>query len=90
MSQKIAHGDFQTPQSLADDCCRLLVGKIKPRFVIEPTCGLGNFLQAANNTFGNSPQYIGFDINSEYIKSAEKNLSTQIKNLKLTCADFFS
>ena len=38
--------------------------------IIEPTCGVGAFLQAAAEVFGNSANYWGFDVNPDYVKAA--------------------
>lgn len=52
MNGQIEFGDFQTPQSLADRVClKLRREGINPSLVVEPTCGLGNFLDAAQRIF---------------------------------------
>lgn len=71
MSPKKEYGDFQTPLSLA----RRIAGLLKKDMsrvgtIIEPTCGVGAFLQATAEIFGNSPNYCGFDVNPDYVKSA--------------------
>jgi hypothetical protein len=71
MSLKKEYGDFQTPLSLA----RRVVALVKQHdtevaAIIEPTCGVGSFLQAAVEAFGRSPRYFGFDVNPDYVKAA--------------------
>ena len=46
-------GDYQTPGYFAVKVCNLLKDKLKisPAVVIDPTCGVGNFLKAALNVF---------------------------------------
>src|SRR3989339_245929 len=88
--QKIAHGDFQTPLSLAESCCVILGKKIAPQYIVEPTCGVGAFIAAASSCFGDKPTYIGFDINQQYIELARETLSNKVKKLQLECEDFFS
>lgn len=71
MSPKKEYGDFQTPLSLA----RRVAGLIKKDVsrvgtIVEPTCGLGSFLQATAEIFGSSPNYFGFDLNADYVMSA--------------------
>ncbi|MDQ2730167.1 MAG: SAM-dependent DNA methyltransferase [Armatimonadota bacterium] len=64
-------GDFQTPPELAAKVCSLLLSEgLKPATIIEPTCGVGNLLQAALDCFPNSRHAIGLDISSEYIRMA--------------------
>src|SRR6266576_4342275 len=42
------YGDFQTPLSLAKAVCqRLFEIGYRPKILIEPTCGKGNFILAA-------------------------------------------
>ena len=43
-------GDYQTPGYFAVKVCNLLKDKLKisPAVVIDPTCGVGNFLKAAS------------------------------------------
>ena len=54
-TRKAAFGDFQTPIDLADKICDLLheVG-VRPRSIVEPTCGEGNLLLAALERFPSS------------------------------------
>ena len=71
MSHKKEFGDFQTPLSLA----RRIAGLIKDDLnrvgtVVEPTCGVGAFLQATAELFGKSTNYRGFDVNADYLTSS--------------------
>ena len=60
--KKIEFGDFQTPYELAHDVVRL-VKTITPNAskIVEPTCGLGSFIKASLEEFGDRPKYYGFD-----------------------------
>jgi hypothetical protein len=76
MSPKKEYGDFQTPLSLA----RRVVALVKQEekhvgTIIEPTCGVGAFLQATAESFGTSPEYCGFDLNADYVKMAGSALT---------------
>jgi hypothetical protein len=76
MSLKKQYGDFQTPLSLARRVAAL-IGQRERRFrtIIEPTCGVGAFLQAAAEHFGASSKYLGFDVNPDYVKAARAALA---------------
>ena len=51
-SKKIDLGDFQTPIPLTDRICRYISSKgFKPQILIEPTCGMGNFVFSAIKYF---------------------------------------
>jgi len=81
-------GDFQTPRELAFEICLLLSRlNIQPQSVVEPTCGLGNFIQAARKIFYSS-EIFGFDISSKYVEFAE-NKFTGDEEISISQADFF-
>jgi hypothetical protein len=81
-------GDFQTPLSLARECCDLLVQlDIAPSAIVEPTCGRGSFVQAAAEKFPFADQILGFDINSQYVDDSR---SLAIGRVALAAADFFT
>ena len=71
----IEFGDFQTPDNLALQ----VVSTVLKRFelaetVIEPTCGLGNFLKAVGKSYSHIHNLFGWEINTDYIKKAKNNL----------------
>ncbi|MGO9136232.1 MAG: SAM-dependent methyltransferase [Syntrophales bacterium] len=75
MSPKKEYGDFQTPESLATRVVSLvneLFGT--PEIVIEPTVGLGAFLKASAERWGENSDYIGYEINKAYVDLARKSL----------------
>ena len=81
-------GDFQTPRELAFEVCLLLSRlNVKPQSIIEPTCGVGNFVQAAQKMFFSSEIY-GFEISVKYAESAKDKFSDN-KNILISQADFF-
>ena len=68
-------GDYQTPIEFCDRVCAYLDEHGLSRnieAIIEPTCGLGNFIVSAAERF-HIPA-IGIDINSSYIKTAHERL----------------
>lgn len=70
-------GDYQTPYLFAETVCNLLRDKldIKPKVIIEPTSGIGNFLNAALNVFKDVKKVIGIEINGEYCIKAKNDIS---------------
>lgn len=68
-------GDYQTPTEFCDRVCAYLDEQGLSRnieTIIEPTCGLGNFIVSAAKRF-HIPA-IGIDINSSYINTAQERL----------------
>jgi hypothetical protein len=88
---KIEYGDFQTPVELAEQICRKLIRHhISPDVIIEPTCGIGNFIQASAHSFKSARSIIGIEINQNYIKEFEQNYQvSQDKRILIKQADFF-
>jgi hypothetical protein len=84
-------GDFQTPPGLAAEVCRLLVRcGVKPAAVVEPTCGVGNFLSAAMDAFPDAP-CLGAEINPEYVDQANTMLARRDDGhrARIVCNSFF-
>jgi len=71
---KLEYGDFQTPLELAEMVCRKLVElDVNPNTIIEPTCGVGNFLEAAARSFPSAAKIIGVEINQNYLREVRLN-----------------
>ena len=84
--KKMELGDFQTPAALARQVCDLLVRlKISPAAVVEPTCGIGAFLQASEAAFRDCNLFLGFDINPNHVEVAQ----SEAKRAKVCQANFF-
>lgn len=86
------YGDFQTPVSLAQAVCALLAQHgLRPRSLVEPTCGYGSLLFAGVSQFKSIEQAIGVDINSDHIRWAQTALlrPQNAGRVKLVHADFF-
>lgn len=90
--ERIEFGDFQTPPALARQVVGLLRSKgLMPRTVIEPTCGLGAFVEASLEGFATA-SVVAIDINADYVsKTAGLNRLTATQG-RLTCrvANFFT
>lgn len=81
-------GDFQTPRELAFEVCLLLARlKINPQTIIEPTCGLGNFIAASRRVFHSANIY-GFEISSNYAAQSQDKFR-DAENISIVKADFF-
>ncbi|HSK74350.1 MAG TPA: class I SAM-dependent methyltransferase, partial [Pyrinomonadaceae bacterium] len=81
-------GDFQTPRELAFEVCLLLSRlKIKPQTIIEPTCGLGNFVAASRKVF-HSAKIFGFDVSSNYVEQSQDKFRDE-ENIEIFEANFF-
>src|ERR1017187_2337692 len=66
-NRAIEYGDFQTPPELCSEVCHLLKASgVKPKSIVEPTCGRGSFVLAALEIF-KTADIIGVDINAEYL-----------------------
>ncbi len=89
MNAKKEFGDFQTPEGLARRVVTLVDDFFgRPDLVVEPTAGLGAFLKASVDCWGNETAYEGYEINREYVDSAKEELSSLGVDMNL--ADFFT
>ena len=79
-------GDYQTPLFFTEIICRYLKDnlKISPDIIIEPTCGIGNFLKIASEVFPDAQLY-GIDIDQNKLKQVEK-----LPNLELINDNIFT
>ncbi|MDR3304425.1 MAG: hypothetical protein LBS85_00120 [Clostridiales Family XIII bacterium] len=82
------YGDYQTPPEFAEKVCGYIHDtiKVQPTMIIEPTCGVGNFLKGSNTVFPDT-SLIGIDINDEYISSLKSTFDGE--SISLYTADFF-
>jgi hypothetical protein len=77
---KSEYGDFQTSLEFARRiCCWLKEQGIKPQVLVEPTCGQGNFILAALETFPSIQYIYGIEIYEPYIIEIKKKISPLIK-----------
>jgi hypothetical protein len=90
--QKIEYGDFQTPPKLAQAVCQKLAALgVAPDVIIEPTCGVGAFVDAAANAFPQAAKIIGIELNDEYLAAAQRRTATLhcAHKIELAQGDFF-
>ncbi len=89
--RKTEFGDFQTPVPLARLCCERIAETIPaPVSIIEPTCGLGHFIEAAIEAFPTIRSSVGIEINREHVAVARERLHSQIAHVEIHHADLFS
>ncbi|MCL2305616.1 MAG: hypothetical protein FWC43_09760 [Planctomycetaceae bacterium] len=90
----VEFGDYQTPPSFAQFVCQKLkeIYGFSPKVVIEPTFGVGNFLNGVLNTFSDIQSLYGIEINKRYFEIAQRNIcqSHLPIDIKLFHADVFS
>lgn len=88
---KVEYGDFQTPLKLAEKVCQKLVElDINPDVIIEPTCGVGNFIDASARVFKSANKIIGIEINQEYLETLRNNkFIIQDKRVEIRQGNFF-
>ena len=79
-------GDFQTPMKTAQAVIEYLYGRgVRPKSIIEPTCGLGNFLSSAAQHYPDVEHVFGVEINSEYAAEAKR----RVPNASVIVENFF-
>jgi hypothetical protein len=89
MSTKKEFGDFQTPETLARKSVALVAQIFgTPDLVVEPTVGLGAFLQASALQWGRKAEYEGYELNAQYVDAARANLSQF--DVRILHRDFFT
>ncbi|MBR2895790.1 MAG: hypothetical protein IKC03_09070 [Oscillospiraceae bacterium] len=77
-NEKKEFGDYQTPSDFCERVCDYLIssGIVEtPRAILEPTCGIGNFLQTANRKFS-CDLLFGVEINKQYANEARHSVPT--------------
>lgn len=88
MNGKREYGDYQTPIDFAKKVCHYLKDyrHLQPTAIVEPTCGLGNFLKSS--LLFNAEEYYGIEINSEYSEFCKKSINDE--RVKVINSDFFT
>ena len=88
MNGKRAYGDYQTPYEFTEKVCTFLKNnkKLNPSAIVEPTCGIGNFLKSS--LVFNAKEYYGIEINPIYCDTCNEKINND--NVKIVNADFFS
>ena len=77
-NEKREFGDYQTPRDFCEQVCDYLLSSgiiDTPNAILEPTCGIGNFLQAASQKFS-CKNVFGVEINEQYVAEAKQAAPT--------------
>ncbi len=88
MSGKREYGDYQTPVDFAEKVCIYLKNyrHLKPSAIVEPTCGVGSFLESSLLFEAN--EYYGIEINPEYCDICRKKINDN--RVRIINSDFFA
>ncbi len=88
MSGRREYGDYQTPIDFAKRVCHYLKDycHIKPSAIVEPTCGVGNFLKSSLLFEAN--EYYGIEINPKYCEICRNSINDEKVNI--INSDFFA
>lgn len=73
-------GDYQTPNTFSDKVCDFLknVLLLSPEIILEPTSGVGNFIQSSLKYFNDSIRNIyAIEINQEYCKACKDRITDE-------------
>ena len=66
------YGDFQTNEELTDQICKYLKSfSFSPEFIVEPTCGNGNFIVSCLKYFKTTQKILAVEIYKPYIWEAK-------------------
>jgi hypothetical protein len=91
--EKTEFGDFQTPRDVAEDICHLLQRRgERPNSMIEPNCGVGNFLIAALDRFPSASTVVGLEVNGKYVAELRGRLKhhERADRVRLVGESFFN
>lgn len=88
MNGKREYGDYQTPVDFAEKVCIYLKDyrHIQPSAIVEPTCGVGNFLKSS--LLFDASEYYGIEINPEYCGICRDSINND--RVKIINSDFFA
>lgn len=88
---KLEYGDFQTPLELTEKVCQKLIELgVNPDFIVEPTCGIGNFIEIAIHKFPSTKKIIGLEFNSVHLQELKKKSFVQNEIIDIIQGDFFT
>lgn len=68
---KLEYGDYQTPIDFCEKIVDIIQKEVNPSVILEPTCGIGNFIKITNQKFKRIKKIYGIEINKEYFQSVQ-------------------
>lgn len=75
------YGDWQTGYEFAKSVCIYLKNRgVIPDIIVEPTCGIGNFISAAIDVFQTVKKVYGIEISKGYVEQTERKLQEYQNN----------
>jgi hypothetical protein len=88
---KVEYGDFQTPIELTELVCQKLIELgVNPTVIIEPTCGVGNFIDASSRLFRSTDKILGVEVNPQYVEEIKiRQQLDRDKRVEIVEANFF-
>ncbi|AWX32642.1 class I SAM-dependent methyltransferase [Methanosphaera sp. BMS] len=88
-NSKKEYGDYQTPQYFANKVVKYVKEKLEyePDLIIEPTCGVGNFIKACRKYYS-ATRIVGIDINEEYLNEIGATNNLQLYHGNIFDLDF--
>ncbi|MBN2064865.1 MAG: hypothetical protein JW745_08680 [Sedimentisphaerales bacterium] len=88
--EKIEFGDFQTPPVLARQVVASISDIHRYGRIVEPTCGVGNFLLACMDKGVDRDKLEGWEINPDYVTQANLALQCSVNAQIVSQQDIFS
>ena len=78
------YGDYQTPSNFTDEICTYINKhfQVNPNVIIEPTFGVGNFINSAITSFNTIEKIFGIEINTQYFDIAHEKYFKNILNIE--------
>jgi 16S rRNA A1518/A1519 N6-dimethyltransferase RsmA/KsgA/DIM1 with predicted DNA glycosylase/AP lyase activity len=87
---QLEFGDFQTPEILTEQIIKIITNRFKNiKCVIEPTCGIGNFLKSLALQCPSISLLYGWEINPKYVELARQNLCFSPQKINISQQNFF-
>lgn len=83
-TDKEEYGDWQTNSVLARQITQLVAQSFQPQVIIEPTCGKGNFVLAALDTFDTIEDVYAVEIYKPYLQILEQEIQKRYADGRLT------
>ena len=85
------YGDWQTSYEFAKSICLYLKSRgVAPNVIVEPTCGVGNFIAAAIDVFDTIEKVYGIEIFKGYISQTEQKLQEYVNRNRIFCFELYN